>query len=93
MLTVVIDPARLVDLTWMAREIDAMVAYAKASPAKDPEEPVLVAGDPERLNAAERCSAGIPVDTTTWEEIEQAAASVGLEPHEARRLSQLVRKP
>ena len=72
----------------MAREIDAMVAYVKASPATDPREPVLVAGDPERQRAASGAAEGLDVDATTWDEIEQAAASVGLSPNSTRRLSQ-----
>jgi uncharacterized oxidoreductase len=79
MLTIVIDPERLVERSWMAGQIDAMIAYAKGSPAADPSAPVLVAGDPERLRAAERRAAGIEVDDTTWTEIVAAAASVGLD--------------
>ena len=87
MLTIVIDPRRLVDLPWMAGEIDAMVDYAKASPAIDPREPVLVAGDPEHLRSAERRAEGIEVDPTTWSEIVEAAASVGLTAGETTRLA------
>ena len=88
MLTVVIDPGRLVDLSWMAREIDAIVAYSKGSPPLDTDEPVLIAGDPERSNSVERRAQGIPVDPKTWEEIEQAGAAVGLDPAETRSLAQ-----
>jgi uncharacterized oxidoreductase len=87
MLTFVIDPRRLVDLPWMAGEIDAMVAYAKGSPPTAADEPVLVAGDPERLNAAERGAAGVAVDETTWRELERAGVSVGLAVEETRRLA------
>ena len=87
MLTVLIDPQRLVDLDWMAREIDAMVAYAKASPAANAAEPVLVAGDPERQHAADRHEHGIPVDPTTWRELEEAAEAVGLSVAKLRELA------
>ena len=86
MLTVVIDPCRLVDLPWMQREIGAMVGYAKESPPTDANEPVLVAGDPERARAAERGADGLPVDETTWNELEQAAESVGIPREELHRL-------
>ncbi len=89
MLTFVIDPARLVDHAWMAQEIDAMLAYAKASPAAKPDEPVLVAGDPERHRAAERTADGIPIDETTWKEILEAGAAVGLRTDEVARLAQI----
>lgn len=87
MLTVVIDPARLVDLAWMRREIDAIVAYSQGSPALDPAEPVLIAGDPERSTAAERRAVGIPIDPRSWSDIVQAGATVGLDPVETKRLS------
>jgi uncharacterized oxidoreductase len=86
MLAVVIDPGRLVDAAWMAAEIDAMVAYVKASPPVDAREPVLVAGDPERHNADERRAGGIDVDPTTWSELVAAGAAVGLDPAETERL-------
>ncbi|MCP4900583.1 MAG: malate/lactate/ureidoglycolate dehydrogenase [bacterium] len=78
MLSFVIDPGRLVDLEWMRNEIDAMVAYARDSPPVNPEEPVLVAGEPERQSASDRMANGIPVDDTTWSEIRGAAETVGL---------------
>jgi len=87
MLTVVVDPARLVDLTWMQREIDAIVDYSKSSPALDAAEPVLIAGDPERSNSVERRAEGIPIDPRSWDDIVQAGAAVGLDPAETNRLS------
>lgn len=87
MLTIVIDPGRLVDLSWMRREIDAMVAYSKGSPPLDACEPVLVAGDPERSTAAERRAAGTPIDRRSWDDIMAAGASVGLDPAECTRLA------
>ncbi len=77
MLTVLIDPQRLVESEWMAHEIEALVDHVKASPPVDPEEPVLVPGDPERLSRQERAAA-VPVDPATWEQILQAAETLGL---------------
>ncbi len=81
LLAFVLDPARLADLDWMRAEIDAVVAHAKASPAADPAEPVLVAGEPERIARAARASA-IPLDDATVEEILAAGESVGLDRRE-----------
>lgn len=78
MLAVLIDPARLAGVDWLRREIDGFVDYVKASPPADPDEPVLVPGDPERIARAERSRTGIVVDATTWEEILQAGEQVGL---------------
>jgi uncharacterized oxidoreductase len=40
MLTIVIDPGRLVDRAWLREEIAAMTAYIIASPPRHPDEPV-----------------------------------------------------
>jgi uncharacterized oxidoreductase len=49
----------------------------KASPAADPNLPVLVPGDPERAARAERSRAGITVDAATWQEIVEAGEKLG----------------
>ena len=77
MFAVLVDPAKLVDLAWMRREIDAMVGYFLASPARTAGEPVLKPGDPERLCDAERRTAGIAIDETTWREIRAAGDAAG----------------
>lgn len=78
MLTVVVDPARLGTLPYLKAEIDAFVAYCKASPAERADEPVLIPGEPERLSRARRLAEGIPVDATSWREIVAAAGAAGL---------------
>lgn len=77
MLTVVIEPARLADRSFVDREIDALIAYMKATRAADASLPVLVPGEPERIARAKREAEGIEIDTTTWREIGDAARSVG----------------
>ena len=86
MLTVVIDPASLVDREWMEREIDTLIDYVTSSPPASPGEPVLVPGDPERKALEERTAEGIPVDPTTWEGILDAGVQVGLPRSEADAL-------
>jgi len=78
MLTIVIDPSRLVDREWLAQEIAAMTAYITASPSQHPEEPVLIPGDPERLTRAERIANGVPVDDETWRELTVAARAINV---------------
>jgi uncharacterized oxidoreductase len=77
-LSIIIDPRRLVDSAFFESEIDATIAQVKASPPMNPDEPVLVPGDPERAMLAERKAEGIPIDDETWQEILAAAESVGL---------------
>ncbi len=78
MLAIVIDPARLIDVPWFQQEIAATVAHFKASPPADPDFPVLVAGEPERIARQQRLQHGIPIDPTTWQEIRDTAATIGV---------------
>ena len=66
MLSIVIDPARLSNHDSMMREIDEMVSWVKSAQPADPDLPVLVAGEPERIARAARIAHGIEVDDTTW---------------------------
>jgi len=77
MLTVVIDPGRMASADFLRAEVDALIAYMKATQAADPALPVLVPGEPERIARAERIAEGIEIDDTTWQEIGEAAQSVG----------------
>jgi uncharacterized oxidoreductase len=78
MLSVIIDPRRLVDEEWLAAELDAVIEFVKSSGSATPGGSVLVAGDPERLMRTERQRDGIPINDTTWGEIIEAAEKLGL---------------
>jgi hydroxycarboxylate dehydrogenase B len=78
MLSIIIDPTKLVTESFFKSEIDATLDYIKATRPIDPDKPVLVPGDPERLMRAEREANGVPVDDATWTDILAAAKSVGL---------------
>jgi uncharacterized oxidoreductase len=73
MLSIVIDPARLSARDSMMSEIDAMIAWVKSAKPADPELPVLVAGEPERLARAERLAHGIEIDKETWSQLSAIA--------------------
>jgi len=78
MLMIVIEPSRLIDREWLRQEIAAMTAYITASPPSNPNEPVLIPGDPERRTRAERTANGIPVDEETWRELVAAARGINV---------------
>ena len=78
MLTIVIDPSRLIDREWLREEIAAMTAYITASPPARPDEPVLIPGDPQRLTRAERLAHGVPIDDETWRELVEAARAINV---------------
>ncbi len=78
MFNIVVDPTRLVDMTWLRSEIDATLDYVKSARQADPQTPIMVAGDPERARIEERTASGIEVDDTAWGLILDAAGSVGM---------------
>jgi hydroxycarboxylate dehydrogenase B len=78
MLTVAIDPERMTNRAYIESEIDALVAYVKSAQPADPAFSVLIAGEPERIARAKRLREGIEIDVTTWLQIGEAAASVGV---------------
>jgi uncharacterized oxidoreductase len=80
MLSIIIDPGRLVDGTTFASEVDATLAHVRASPPQDADKPVLVPGEPERLMHEHRSAHGIPIDAESWREIIAAAQSVDVAP-------------
>jgi uncharacterized oxidoreductase len=76
MLSVLIDPAALGPTAAGEREAEAFVASLLGAPVRDGFERVQIAGDPERRTREQRCAEGLPVDTTTWQQILDAAASL-----------------
>ena len=80
MLSVLINPAALGDGVAFAQEAQAVVGWVKASPPREGVAEVLVAGEPERASRARRTAEGVPVDGTTWQEILDAAAKLGVDP-------------
>ncbi|HEY0420266.1 MAG TPA: Ldh family oxidoreductase, partial [Acetobacteraceae bacterium] len=77
-LTFVLDPARLTAGPFIQQETDALIAWAKSAAPADPEAPVLVAGEPERIARAKRRAEGIEVDDTTWGQIREVANALGV---------------
>ena len=77
MLSIIIDPGKLIDDDFYRSELDAAMKWVKASKPIDPAHPVLVPGEPEQIMKRKRESDGIPIDDTTWEEILGAGDLVG----------------
>ena len=73
MLSIVIDPAKLSSRDSMLAEIDAMIGWVKSAKPSDPDLPVLIAGEPERIARAERMAKGIEVDNETWSQLSAIA--------------------
>lgn len=78
MLSIVFDPARFGDPAAFAAEIETVRAWVKSAAQRTPEEPVLIAGEPELAAMADRLKNGIEIDETSWAGLRAAALEVGL---------------
>jgi uncharacterized oxidoreductase len=84
MLSVLIDPAALGDRAAFEAEALGFIARVQASPPRDGFGAVQMPGDPERATKAQRLAGGVPVDETTWQEILDAAARLGVDMQQVR---------
>jgi len=62
----------------VAAEVARFVAWVKASPPARAAAPVLLPGEVERTTRAARLAGGVPLDDKTWDDLIEAAASVGI---------------
>lgn len=89
MLTVLIDPRALHGSAAWEHAADDFVSSLLRIAPREGHEQVLLAGEPERRTRAERLARGLPVDATTWQQILDAAVSVGVDPAQVRRTAGL----
>ena len=87
MLSVIIDPTRLGTAENLAAEAEAFLHWVKQSPVAGGVDRIRMPGDPEQEARRRRGSDGIPIDATTWAEIIDAAARVGMERQQLQRLT------
>jgi uncharacterized oxidoreductase len=78
MFSVLLDPAALGGADTFEQQAHAFLDWVQASPAREGFGPVQVAGDAERAHRAARTAQGVAVDATTWQEILDAAQSLGV---------------
>lgn len=78
MLTIIVEPSAVGDRGAFERDVAAYTAWVKSSPPGEGFEEVMVPGDPERKSAAKRLAEGVPIDDRTWEELLNAARSIGM---------------
>ena len=69
-----LDPGMFRDGDDFGEELDGLIDALHGTPASDEEQPVLVAGDPERAAYAERIKDGIPLSDALVDEVREVAA-------------------
>jgi LDH2 family malate/lactate/ureidoglycolate dehydrogenase len=72
-----LDPAMFRDMADFREDLDDMIDALHACTPLDPQQPVLVAGDPERRAYADRSSNGIPVSKALLGKLEEVARDAG----------------
>jgi hydroxycarboxylate dehydrogenase B len=77
MLATLIDLSRLGDPAAIAQDVKASKAHIRSSRVAPGFDEVLLPGEPERRAAQQRAQ-GIDVDATTWRDIREAAAKLGI---------------
>jgi uncharacterized oxidoreductase len=78
MLAIVIDLAKLGDPATIASNVEATRAHIRSSRVAPGFDEILLPGEPERRAAEQRSRTGIDVDATTWHDIREAAAKLGI---------------
>ena len=78
MFSVLLDPDALGQRAAFESEALAFLDWVQASPAREGFGPVQVAGDAERASRAQRSAQGVPIDSTTWQEIVDTAGKLKL---------------
>ena len=76
MLSILLDPAAFQVQDSLADEARKFVDFVKSSEKVSPDAEILMPGDVERRNRAERTAKGIELDDKTWSQIEAVAAAV-----------------
>jgi len=87
MLAIVIDAKRLGTAGAFEREARLFLDWLRRSRTAPGFDRVRIAGEPEREMRAKRARDGIPVDETTWEEIQRAADKVKLAREQVQTLA------
>jgi uncharacterized oxidoreductase len=88
MLSILIDPAKLDADRAFGRETSEFLASLRKSPVAPGFDKLRVAGEPERETRARREKEGIPVDSTTWGEIQAAGAKLKLSKETLQQLAE-----
>jgi hydroxycarboxylate dehydrogenase B len=78
MLSLVFAPGKLVSHADLARQVDALAAWLKASPPRAGGTGIHLPGEPERLTAREREERGIPLPKRTCDALVAAARGLGM---------------
>jgi hydroxycarboxylate dehydrogenase B len=78
MLSVIIDPAAMGSTELFEDEVETFINWVKSARPQAGVGEVLAPGEPERVRRADREKNGVPIDTTTWQQLIEVARKVRL---------------
>ena len=78
MLSVIIDPAAMGSTELFEDEVETFINWVNSARPQAGLAEVLAPGEPERARRADREKNGVPIDTTTWQQLIEVARKVRL---------------
>lgn len=78
MLSIIIDPESMGGNAMFEDEVETFITWVKSAKPQPGVTEVLAPGEPERMRRADRQKNGIPIDTTTWNQLLETAQKVRL---------------
>lgn len=80
MFSIYLKPEILDDGHDFGSSVNSYIDYVRSARPRDPENPVMIPGDPERKARAERTANGFDIADAAWQSILNAGAGLGLDP-------------
>jgi hydroxycarboxylate dehydrogenase B len=77
-LMVCIDPVRFLPLAEFHAQVAGLLDWVRSAPLAAGAKEILIPGEPEARMERERRAGGVPIEDTTWQQIQQAAEEVGV---------------
>ena len=88
MLSIIIDPAAMGGTEMFEDEVETFITWVKSAKPQPGVAEVLAPGEPERARRTDREKNGVPIDSTTWQQLIDVAHKVRLNdteiPHTGR---------
>jgi uncharacterized oxidoreductase len=78
MLSVYLSPKHFGDEAAFQQAAQDYIAWMKSCRPANPDEPVLIPGEPEKTRRKERTVSGVPLTAETWQSILETAAKLGI---------------
>jgi uncharacterized oxidoreductase len=81
MTVIVIDPSRFRPMTEFHDDLASFTAWIKSAATVAPDGEILMPGEPEQRTKIRRLREGIPIDETTWKQLQDVAAGLRVPGH------------